>query len=220
MARKIKNIKPLVYVFCEGESEQEYARFLKEQFVDVVSIKYPSDVGRTAVFEMARDNFTKNAKYKDNISVTDEIWFFFDVEQSDKNKWDERYKIIEKLRKLKKKPNIKVSLLMTTACIEYWFMLHYKMVSPVLSTVADKDRIRHQLEQLNSGYFKGDRKAILKIAQNYSNAVKNGKKTLQNLKNDGLPTLEDTDERNKWLYRSSLTFTTVHEAIIYLESLK
>lgn len=46
------------------------------------------------------------------------------------------------------------------------------------------------------------------------------KKTLQNLKNDGLPTLEDTDERNKWLYRSSLTFTTVHEAIIYLESLK
>ena len=104
MARKIKNIKPLVYVFCEGESEQEYARFLKEQFIDVVSIKYPSDVGRTAVFEMARDNFTKNAKYKDNISVTDEIWFFFDVEQSDKNKWDERYKIIEKLRKLKKKP--------------------------------------------------------------------------------------------------------------------
>ena len=51
MARKIKNIKPLVYVFCEGESEQEYARFLKEQFVDVVSIKYPSDVGRTAVLK-------------------------------------------------------------------------------------------------------------------------------------------------------------------------
>ena len=31
MARKIK---PLIYVFCEGESEIEYTKYLKEKFED------------------------------------------------------------------------------------------------------------------------------------------------------------------------------------------
>ena len=30
--RKFQPEKPLIYVFCEGESEQAYAKFLKEHF--------------------------------------------------------------------------------------------------------------------------------------------------------------------------------------------
>lgn len=33
------------------------------------------------------------------------------------------------------------------------------------------------------------------------------------------PELNDTDERNKWLYTSSQNFSTVFEAIEYLEAL-
>ena len=29
MPRKVKSAKPLIYVFCEGESEQAYTDFLK-----------------------------------------------------------------------------------------------------------------------------------------------------------------------------------------------
>ena len=29
MGRKLKRAKPLIYVFCEGESEQAYADFLR-----------------------------------------------------------------------------------------------------------------------------------------------------------------------------------------------
>lgn len=32
--RKFQPEKPLIYVFCEGESEQAYAKFLKEHFAD------------------------------------------------------------------------------------------------------------------------------------------------------------------------------------------
>lgn len=35
-----------------------------------------------------------------------------------------------------------------------------------------------------------------------------------------LPTLEDSDVRNRWLYQSSRTFITVQEAIKFLENLK
>ena len=35
MARKFLLPKPLIYVFCEGESEQAYTAYLKETFRDV-----------------------------------------------------------------------------------------------------------------------------------------------------------------------------------------
>lgn len=50
---------------------------------------------------------------------------FYDVEK-DIPKWNDRFTIIKKLRKLRKKQGIRVRLLMTSGCIEYWFMLHYK----------------------------------------------------------------------------------------------
>ena len=35
MPRQIKRVKPLIYVFYEGESEQQYIDYLKNQFSDV-----------------------------------------------------------------------------------------------------------------------------------------------------------------------------------------
>lgn len=216
MPRTFKRAKPLVYIFCEGESEQAYARFMKEHFSDVVSIKYPASTG---LFSEARDKFKKDPRYRDYAEVTDEIWFFFDVEASDHDKWEERYRIMEKLRRLRKKPGIKVRLLMTTACIEYWFMLHYQMFAPALSSVADKENMRHLLEQKVPGYRKGDPQTTFRIAREYPTAIRHGERVLAGLQNDGLPTLEDTDERNRWLHQSSRTFTTVHEALRFLEQL-
>ena len=141
------------------------------------------------------------------------------MEVSDHDKWEERYRIIEKLRKLRRKPGIKVRLLMTTACIEYWFMLHYQMLAPALSSVADKENMRHLLEQKVPGYRKGDLQTTFRIAQEYLTAIRHGERVLAGLQNDGLPTLEDTDERNRWLHQSSRTFTTVHEALRFLEQL-
>lgn len=216
MARKLVNKKKLIFIFCEGESEQAYAEFLKERFYDVASIRYPKS---TDPFSMARNKFHKDIRYKETVEVIDEIWFFFDVEESDYGKWTERYAIIQELRKMKRRPNIRVRLLMTTTCVEYWFMLHYQMFAPAISTVPDKERIRHLLETRMSGYKKGDKDTINKIAEHYPIAVQNGSRTLHNLLSEGLPTLEDTDDRNSWLYQSSKTFTTVQEAIVYLESL-
>ena len=77
--------------------------------------------------------------------MTDEVWFFFDVETADAGLWDARMKIIKRLRSLRKKPGIKVRLLMTTGCIEYWLMLHYDMYAPSIQTVAEKQRVMDRL---------------------------------------------------------------------------
>lgn len=217
MPRKTKKAKPHIYVFCEGESEQAYTDFLKEHFEDVAVIKKPKSTG---LFEFAKQKFNNDATYKSNAEITDEIWFFYDVEKKDIGKVEARQKIINELRRLRKRPNIRVRLLMTTACIEYWLMLHYKCFAPSIETEAEKDKMLRSVVAKESTYEKGDRNSTAKIAKRYKTANENAKIVLRNLLPDGLPSLDDTDERNVWLSESSKTFSTVFEAVEYLDSLQ
>lgn len=216
MPRKIKTARPLIYVFCEGESEQAYTDYLKKIFSDVAVIKRPPDTG---LFDEADAKFSKSPKYRNSIEVTDEIWFFYDIEEKDIPKWNDRLAIIKKLRKLRKKVGIRIRLLMTSGCIEYWFMLHYKFYTPKLITVPEKEKVINEVKRTVPTYKKGDYVSTEKIAVNYMTAVNNSKKTVKALEPDGLPGLADTDERNQWLNTKSVTFSNVYEAIEYLLSL-
>lgn len=217
MPRQIGNVKPLIYVFWEGESEQAYTRFLKKEFRSVAEIKCAPKRG---LFEYAKGSFRKNPSYKNNIEVIDEIWFFFDVEDNDIDKWDARWKDLKHLQKLRKKPNIKIRLLMTTACVEYWFLLHFQMAAPSLHTVSDKEHMLKELQKYVPAYKKGDETSIEKIASQYQTAVQNGARTLEQLSQDGLPSSEHPEARYRWLCQCSKTFTNVHEAIEFLEYCK
>lgn len=174
----------------------------------------------TGLFDEADNKFKKDKKYREDAEVTDEVWFFFDVETADAGLWDARMKIIKRLRSLRKKPGIKIRLLMTTGCIEYWLMLHYDMYAPSIQTVAEKQRVMDRLLAKELNYRKGDAAVTAKIAQNYPTAVINARQTVSNLLQQGLPSLEDTDDRNRWLCQKCLTFSTVYEAIDFLTSLQ
>lgn len=217
MPRPTKRSKSVILVFCEGESEQVYTDFLKKEFGDVAAIRRPASTG---LFDEADNKFKKDKKYRKDAEVTDEVWFFFDVETADAGLWDARMKIIKRLRSLRKKPGIKVRLLMTTGCIEYWLMLHYDMYAPSIQTVAEKQRVMDRLLAKEPNYRKGDAAVTAKIAMNYPTAVINARQTVSNLLQQGLPSLEDTDDRNQWLCQKCLTFSTVYEAIDFLTSLQ
>ena len=217
MARKLKKSKVSICVFCEGESEQAYTDFLKSKFQDVAVFKRPSSTG---LFDEADNRFKKDPKYRDYADVIDEIWFFFDVEEKDIDNWGKRLEIIKRLRHLRKKPQIRVRLLMTTGCIEYWLMLHYRLFAPPVLTVPEKEQMLRQVIKEEPTYKKGSYIATARIAQHYPTAVKNAGIVLQNLLKEGMPGLEDTDERNLWRCKNCRTFSTVQEAISFLESLK
>lgn len=217
MARKLKKSKVSICVFCEGESEQAYTDFLKSKFQDVAVFKRPSSTG---LFEEADNRFKKDPKYRDYSDVFDEIWFSFDVEEKDVDNLSKRLEIIKRLRRLRKKPQIRVRLLMTTGCIEYWLMLHYRLFAPPVLTVPEKEQMLRQVIKEEPTYKKGNYIATARIAQHYPTAVKNAGIVLQNLLKEGMPGLEDTDERNLWLCKNCRTFSTVQEAISFLESLK
>lgn len=217
MARKLKKSKVSICVFCEGESEQAYTDYLKSKFQDVAVFKRPSSTG---LFDEADNRFKKDPKYRDYADVIDEIWFFFDVEEKDIDNWSKRLEIIKRLRRLRKKPQIRVRLLMTIGCIEYWLMLHYRLFAPPVLTVPEKEQMLRQVIKEEPTYKKGNYIATARVAQHYPTAVKNAGIVLQNLLKEGMPGLEDTDERNLWLCKNCRTFSTVQEAITFLESLK
>ncbi len=217
MARRTKREKPLIFVFCEGESELAYVEFLRKRFAGCTVLKTCGPFP-TNLFQETKNQFEKNPRFRSNAEVTDEVWFFFDVDNPDEGKWEHSLKIIKQVRKLRRHPGITVRLLMTTACIEYWFLLHYKSFSPPLCTDADKSKMLEMIQEYVPTYRKGAEAPTFEIAENYRAAIQNGKQTLKRLLQDGLPGLEDTDERNRWLYLSEQTFTTVQEAIEQLES--
>ena len=103
MPRPTKRSKSVILVFCEGKSEQVYTDFLKKEFGDVAAIRRPASTG---LFDEADNKFKKDKKYREDAEVTDEVWFFFDVETADAGLWDARMKIIKRLRSLRKKPSI------------------------------------------------------------------------------------------------------------------
>lgn len=109
---------------------------------------------------------------------------------------------------------------MTTGCVEYWLLLHYEFSIPPIQTVAEKQHIMDRLLSKEPNYKKGDKDITSRIARNYPTAAANAKKTVSTLLQDGLPGLEDTDERNRWLCQKCLTFSNVYEAIEFLNSLK
>lgn len=211
--RKYRQEKPLIVVFCEGESEKAYMDFLKRRFSKTAIIRYYK-----GLFEEAKDDFEKNAKFREDAEIINEIWFFFDVEVKDIGKADQRLKIARALARKRKKPNIKVRLLMTSGCVEYWFLLHYAFQIPAAQTVADKENIYRMLLKYIPEYEKGNLSATNRIGEYYKTASANGKRTMKALGQYGLNDLEDSEKRNAWLLKNCKTFSNVYEAIDFLES--
>lgn len=219
---KLKDPKPLVYVFCEGEeSEIAYANFMKNKFRNVIRIKRPIH----GLFNKAERELQHNCKISNYIDEINEVWFFFDVDKNtatdgSEEKWTQHIKTIKLIQNLPKQSTIKVRLLMTTGCIEYWMLLHYKKTRPPIQSVPDKDRIMNELRVEDEKYEKNNAEEINEIANKYYlQSVENGKWVLNDLKPDGLPKLGDAN-RDHWLYTCGKTFTTVHEALEYLIELE
>ena len=217
MQRKKRKIKPLIIIFNEGETEQVYAQLLAKHFSERAIIKiYP----HTGIYPTPQAVFANEARFKNNIDATDEIWLFFDVEHEAKTDWKVLKKMLDKLSNLRKS-KIVVRLLMTTACIEYWLLLHYENVAPLIATVGDKCKITNRLKQYIPNYQKGKLECLQKIFVQYQKAVLNGAIVFKSLESELVNrNISGNDgEINKYLYNCGLTFTTVHKAIEFLEKL-
>jgi len=218
MARRSKNKSrnPYIIIFWEGESEEQYFKFLKDRFHEVANLNVHNKKG---LFGAADKAFSLKGVYSDDVLDVDEIWLVFDTEVEMRAKWKENWDIVKKLRK--KCKNATVKLFMTKGCIEYYFLLHYEKTQPLIVTVQDKENLLKRLSTKDycPGYKKGDKETIWKIAERYTMAIENGEWCLKRIA-DELKGVSTEDAITEKFYFTDSTFTNTHRAVQYLCDLK
>ena len=131
-ASKGKKINPHFWVFCEGETEEAYVRFLRSKYrlpVEIVSKIAGCDISSRYIQTYKRD---KPSHKKD----MDFLIYDADVPE-----------ILERLKKIQS-----VTLIASNPAIELWFLLHYKNQKTV---IAENDCIKELCNRNKNQYKKG-----------------------------------------------------------------
>jgi len=156
MARRVakeRKIKPIFYVFCEGETEEEYVNFLRLKYR--IPIKIKSKVTGHSISQRIVDSHidigTKHEK--------DKIFLMYDLDEEG---------LLEKLQK------ISDSVLLTSnPCIELWFLLHFRnQTANINCSVCNRE-----LKAKARGYEKGKLNEAIKnkLNDNYTSAIERAK---------------------------------------------
>ena len=103
---KGKTINPNFFIFCEGDTEELYVKFLKSQYR--VPIEVDSKISGNRITKKYITNY-KKGKY---IHKKDKTFLLYDLDAP---------KILEKLQAIND-----TILLVSNPCIELWYLLHYK----------------------------------------------------------------------------------------------
>lgn len=217
MARKRVQRQPkkLIAVFWEGQTEKMYIEsFCKEKFQDKAIFLVNTKKG---LFDIAENCLKNNANFSKYQNEIDEIWFFFDTEKVDQSKWNDYYKVIKKLMGSKNHQK-NIRLLMTTSCIEYFFLLHYKKTSPQIRTKSDKDAIIKQLSDcLGAEYQKANKDLILKISEKYQDGINNGNWSLNQIFDNSSSLVYETPlQQYEFLFKNDYSFSNVQQSLEFL----
>ncbi|WP_297452567.1 RloB family protein [Persephonella sp.] len=118
--KKNRELKDVILVYIEGETEEEYINFLKSKFRDKINIKIEPEFPKEP---QNLDRTLKEIKSKlKEVGISPIYWIIdFDHFNNDIN---ERRRFENFWNNAK---NIKdIKLLVNNPCIEFWFLLHLK----------------------------------------------------------------------------------------------
>jgi hypothetical protein len=149
--RKPRGMKtnPVIWAFCEGETEKNYLRFLKKELG--IKIKVNPKVSGT---EISNYYVRKHLSDKDYNPRKDTIVLLYDGDRQD---------VLKKVTEISN-----AEKLISTPNIELWFLLHYReQTAEISSEIAVKI-----LEKENPGYSKNDMNSNLRVIlkENYTQA--------------------------------------------------
>jgi len=131
-ASKGKKVNLHFWVFCEGETEEEYVLFLRSEYRLHIEI-IPKVAGLSI-----NERFINSYKKGKPIHEKDKDFLIYDADVSG---------VIDKLEKINK-----TILIVSNPTIELWFLLHYKNQT---ATLTGDDCIRELSKRNRNNYKKG-----------------------------------------------------------------
>jgi hypothetical protein len=154
---KGKQMKPNFFVFCEGETEIAYVKFLRSLYrapIQVIPKKGKSNISEEFI-ERSKNEYVRTGQ--------DKVFLMYDLDVDG---------ILEHLQKI---PN--AELLVSNPCIELWFLLHYQEQKLEISS----DKCVQKYQKVSKGYKKGvlseEEKKVL--SDNKELAIERAKKLVE-----------------------------------------
>lgn len=151
---KGKQMKPNFFVFCEGETEIAYVKFLRSLYrapIQVIPKKGKSNISEDYI-ERSKNEYVRTGQ--------DRVFLMYDLDVDG---------MLEHLLKI---PN--AELLVSNPCIELWFLLHYQEQKVEITS----EKCIQKLHKVSKGFRKGglseEEKKVL--AENRELAVDRAKK--------------------------------------------
>lgn len=163
-----------------------------------------------------------NSELNRNWDEINEIWFFFDIDPDSimdgrLASWKSLEDVIRKIGARSGK-RIKVRILMTTGCIEYWFLLHFERTQPAMDGQPFKEKMIRRLRTYVPQYTKAGTETIIRFAdEKMEGAIRNGRNVMQALVNKEQWA---QTEMYRQLYTSGATFSTIFETLVDLKGMQ
>ena len=154
---KGKQMKPNFFVFCEGETEIAYVKFLRSLYrapIQVIVKKGKSNISEDYI-ERSKNEYVRTEQ--------DKVFLMYDLDVDG---------MLEQLQKI---PN--AELLVSNPCVELWFLLHYQEQKTEISS----DKCFKKLQMVSNGYKKGVLAEEEKdeLAKNKDQALERAKKLVE-----------------------------------------
>ena len=124
-------MKPNFFVFCEGETEVAYVKFLRSLYrapIQVIPKKGKSNISEDYI-EKSKNEYVR--------TELDKVFLMYDLDVDG---------MLEQLQKI---PN--AELLVSNPCVELWFLLHYQDQKTEISS----EKCIKKLQKVSKGYKKG-----------------------------------------------------------------
>ena len=140
---KAKKMRPIFFVFCEGETEVAYVNYLKSKYrlpIQIVPKKSDSNISCRYIENCKREYFT---------TASDKTFLMYDLDVDG---------VLDKLTCIPE-----VTLLVSNPCVELWFLLHNQECKSEL----DSKRCIAKYESVSPDYKKGSLNAFPCLFTNY-----------------------------------------------------
>jgi hypothetical protein len=131
---KNKKIRPKYWVFCEGESEDAYVSFLRSKY------RSPTVIVSKVTGDGIKESYISHCK-KDNggSHPKDKTFLLYDGDVQD---------VLNNVERIKN-----ADMLITTPCIEYWFLLHYGECKSIMTSASCLRKFKGVNPEYKKGYL-------------------------------------------------------------------
>jgi len=150
---KGKQIRSTFFVFCEGETEEAYVKYLRSTY------RLPIEIDPKIAGNRITERYISDYKKQTTVHPKDKTFLIYDCDVES---------VFQKLQQLKN-----VHLLYSNPCFEFWYLLHCQEQKAFLTTERCISKLKIHIHKYKKGVF--DDKLKSKIIENKSKSISRAK---------------------------------------------